>query len=125
MPWVSCLQVGVMLDSRFPVKKHIHLISSSVAQHIGGLKKLVNFGGESKRQILTISSFLAWIVALFLVACSRYSHLKLLEKNFPALSMTSLSTICKILHHNLLHPLWSEFPSLFYLKSLERFFECC
>ena len=63
-----------MFDSRFPGKKHIHLISSSVAQHIGWLKNWSILRRESRRQILTtgILSFLAWSVALFLVACSRF-----------------------------------------------------
>ena len=113
MPWVSvyrlvlCLRAGFLLRSTF-ISFHLQLLSILVDLQMGQF-----WGGiqTSNLNDFVLCCLGCW--CLFLVSSATDIHisdfLKRISQLYP---MTSLSTLCKILH-NLLHPLCSEFPQPF------------
>ena len=128
--------LGVTFDSKFTFERHIHSVSSSVAQKIGLLRKSFRIFGDHDVLLRCFNSFI--------LPCLEYcspvwssaadSHLKLLDKNLrackfliPNLTISLqhrrfISSLCMLykIFHNPSHPLHSELPNLFHPRRVTR-----
>ena len=128
--------LGVMFDSKFTFERHIHSISSSVAQKIGLLRKSFRIFGDHNVLLRCFN--------YFILPCLEYCspiwfsaadfHLKLLDRNLRASKflipnltislqhrrfISSLGMLYKIFH-NPSHPLHSELPNLLHTRRVTR-----
>ena len=125
-----------MFDSKFTFEKHLHSISSSVAQKIGLLRKLFRIFGDHDVLLKCFNSFI--------LPCLEYcspvwssaddSHHKLLDRNLqackfliPNLTISLqhhrfISSMCMLyqIFHNPSYPLHSELPNLFHPRRVTR-----
>ena len=128
--------LGVMFDSKFTFERHIHSISSSVAQKVGLLRKSFRIFGNHDVLLKCYNSFI--------LPCLEYcspvwsfaadSHIKLLDRNLQVckflipnltISLQHRRFICSLcmlykIFHNPSHPLHSELSNMFHPRRVTR-----
>ena len=121
-----------MFDSQFTFERHIHSISSSVAQKIGLLRKSFRIFGDYDVLLRCFSSFILPCLEYYspFWSSAADSHLQLLDENLrackfliPNLTISRfISSLCMLykIFHNPSHPLHSKLPNLFHPRRVTR-----
>ena len=99
--------LGVMFDRKFTFERHIHLISSSVAQKIGLLRISFRIFGDNNALLKCFNSFI--------LPCLEYcspvwssaadSHLNLLDKNLQPCKFLIPNLVNRLQHHRFISSL--------------------